>query len=444
MKKMLFSCFVFLLSSGLVAQSTHLEGDIKISLNEGKLDSDFRITNYAPDQMSLSFMINSKIKIKTVKLNSEKISVTKTKASCYDCHVYEVSLPRKLVLSDTIGIQTKGTFKHFKAGTNKSDYKGRIASNYGILRASEQAKWYPVLTSKDDKLPSFARKHAYTYNLKVNCEACKGIYVGAGLPQKSGSQFVGQRATKDIMLIAGDISWAEGENAIFINVPDEKMRKRLDSLFSSIVAYYQQLTQIKMPTKYVLASLPSDNKRWGGFMTYPTIVSVRKKIGDRGLASYLSHEVAHYLFGDVYRPEGNLFWFYLESFAEYYSFKYLLEHEPSAIKGSYRRLKKSDAFVRLDQVQKFSEVTGSYRYLIGPFQLLALEEQLGEAKMLALIKAVFPKLKNAENGYQAMMESLVEIGVEQAVIANIEARLFKAFNVEEYQFVASRLEKDGK
>lgn len=444
MKKMLCMYFFALLTIGLGAQSTHLAGDITISLKDGKLDSEFRMTNYAPDQMRLSFMLNSKIKVKKVRLNKEEVSVTKTKASCYDCQVYEVTLPRKLVLSDTIGIQTKGTFKNFKAGTHKSDYKGRIASNYGVLRASEQAKWYPVLTSEDDKLPSFARKYAYTYDLKVNCEECKGIYVGAGLPQKSGGRFVSQRATKDIMLIAGDISWAEGENAIFINVPDEKMRKRLDSLFSSIIAYYQQLTGIEMPTKYVLASLPSDNKRWGGFMTYPTIVSVRKKMGDRGLASYLSHEVAHYLFGDVYRPEGNLFWFYLESFAEYYSFKYLLEHEPKAIKGSYRRLKKSEAFVRLDQVKQFSEVSGSYRYLIGPFQLLALEQQIGEAKMLALIKTVFPKLRSAENGYQAMMESLVEIGIEQEVIAKIETRLFKAFNVEEYQFVASRLEEDGK
>lgn len=444
MKKNLFICFFALLTIGLVAQSTHLAGDINISLKDGKLDSEFWLTNYAPDQMSLSFMLNSKIKIKKVRLNNEEVSVTKTKASCYDCHVYEVSLPRKLVLSDTIGIETKGTFKNFKAGTHKSDYKGRIASNYGVLRASEQAKWYPVLTSDDDKLPSFARKYAYTYNLKVNCKECKGIYVGAGLPQKSGGRFVSQRATKDIMLIAGDISWAEGKNAIFINVPAEKMRKRLDSLFSSIVAYYQQLTGIEMPTKYVLASLPSDNKRWGGFMTYPTIVSVRKKIGDRGLSSYLSHEVAHYLFGDVYRPQGNLFWFYLESFAEYYSLKYLLEHEPKAIKGSYGRLKKSGAFVRLDQVKQFNEVSNSYRYLIGPFQLLALEEQIGEANMLALIKTVFPKLSSAENGYQALIESLTEIGLAPDRIAKIETRLFQSFYLEEYQFVESRLLADEK
>lgn len=432
-----------MLTLGL-AQSSHLQGEIQLSLNRGQLDSDFGITNYAPDQMTISFMLNSDIKVKGVTLNTGKISVVKTKASCYDCHVYEVKLPRKLTLSDTMGIQTKGTFKNYKAGKHKNDYKGRIANNYGILRASEQAKWYPVLISEEDNLPSFARKHAYTYSLKVNCEDCKGIYVGAGVPQKSGNLFVGERATKDIMLIAGDISWAEGGNAIFINVPDQKMKVNLDKLFSSIAAYYEKVTQIEMPTKYVLAHLPSDNKGWGGFMTYPTIVSVRKSFGNRDLAAYLSHEVAHYLFGDVYPAESNLFWFYLESFAEYFSYKYLLEHEPEAMQGDYKRLKKSKAFIRLDQVNTFNDVSGSYRYLIGPFQLLALEKRIGEAKMLELIKTVYPKLATTKDGYKALIASLAEIGVAKETIDEVEERLFKAFYLEEYQFVEMLLRGDEK
>lgn len=444
MKKILSICFCLLITTLGAAQSTHLEGDVNISLNNRELNSDFWITNYAPEQMTISFMLNSDIKIKAVTLNTGKIATEKTKASCYDCHVYEVKLPRKLTLSDTIGIQTKGSFKSFKAGTNKKDYKGKIANNYGILRASEQAKWYPVLTSEEDNLPSFARKHAYTYSLKVNCADCKGIYVGAGVPQKSGSLFVAKRATKDIMLIAGDISWTEGSNAIFINVADEKMRGKLDGLFSSIAAYYEKLTQIEMPTKYVLAHLPSDNKRWGGFMTYPTIVSVRKSFGNRGLAAYLSHEVAHYLFGDVYQAESNLFWFYLESFAEYFSYKYLLEHEPDAMHSDYKRFKNSQAFIRLDQVNTFNDVSGSYRYLIGPFQLLALEERIGEAKMLELIKTVYPKLATSKDGYKALIDSLAEIGIAKETIDEVEEKLFKAFHIEEYQFVETLLRADKK
>lgn len=430
-------CWVVLPSYG---QSTHLGGTVDISFEQGRLESQFVLTNLPPEDFTLSFMLHSDLAVERIALNDQKISFTKRKEDCYDCKVYSVDFQRRLKPSDRLQIDTEGKFKTFKAGQNKKDYKGNIANNYGILRASEQAKWYPVIISKGKNLPAFLRKYSYTFDLQANCD-CKSIYIGRGVPQTSGARFISQEPSKDIMLIAGNYAWEEGEKAIFINLMDKALIARLDSLFSSISTYYEAYSKIKMPTKYVMAHLPSDNPRWGGFMTYPTIVSVRKSMGDRNLSAYLSHEVAHYLFGDVYQAEGNLFWFYLESFAEYFSYKYLMQHDPAAMQGDYRRLKKIKDFVRLDQVKEFSQVTNTARYLIGPFQLLALEHRMGEEKMLDLIATVFPKLKTSKDGYRALIDALAEIGLDENTIASVEAELFQHFDLASFDFVEDQLQE---
>lgn len=423
----------------LYGQSTQLGGTIDISFAKGQLNSQFVLSNLPNDYLALSFMLNSDLSVKRVAINDQKVTFKKTKENCYDCTVYAVVFDHALQPTDRLIIETEGRFKTYKAGQNKKDYKGEIANNYGILRASEQAKWYPVIISKGKNLPTFLRKYPYTLDLEATCD-CRSIYIGRGAPQASGSRFMSESPSKDIMLIAGDYDWVEGKKAIFVNIKDQTLIAKLDDLFSSISAYYEALTKIDMPTKYVMAHLPSDNSRWGGFMTYPTIVSVRKSMGNRNLTAYLSHEVAHYLFGDVYQAEGNLFWFYLESFAEYFSYKYLLQHDPAAMRGDYRRLKKQNELVRLDQVKSFNEVNSTARYLIGPFQLLAMERRIGEENMLKFIATVFPKLATSKDGYQALIDALTEIGVKEETITSIETELFHQFDPASYNFVEDKLQ----
>lgn len=438
--KYLTSLVLFCLTFSLIhGQSSQLGGTVDISFAKGQIKSQFILSNLPKQDQALSFMLHSDLSVKRILLNDQKISFVKTKQKCHDCTVYSISFDNALKTADRLQIETEGRFKTYKAGQHKNDYKGRIANNYGILRASEQAKWYPVIISQGKKLPAFLRKYPYTLDLQANCD-CQSIYIGRGIPKPSGARFVSKNPSKDIMLIAGNYEWTEGEKAIFLNIKDKALRDRLDSLFSSISMYYEAMTKIDMPTKYVMANLPSDNAKWGGFMTYPTIVSVRKSMGNRNLSAYLSHEVAHYLFGDVYQAEGNLFWFYLESFAEYFSYKYLLQHDPAAMRGDYRRMRKSKDFVRLDQVKQINQVTSAARYLIGPFQLLAIEQRIGEEKMLEMIASVFPKLETSEDGYQTLIATLLEIGIKEETVAEIEQQLFQQFDPASYDFVADKLE----
>lgn len=435
MKKYLLVTFLSIWALTTYAQTVNLSGEIIIKLSKGLMSSDFRLTNLTTTSSDVSFMINTDIKVTTVLVNGKKRSFQKIKRKCFDCKIYSIKNTKNLNVDDSLQILTQGTFKKYKQGKNTSDYKGRIAINYGILRASEQSKWYPTLVDLKSSLPDFLQKKSYNFDFRANCDDCEHIYIGEGTPQKSGNRFSSQSGLENIMLIVGDYNWSQGKNALFLNVKKEETSTLLDSLFSQISKFYTKKSGVKLPSQFTYAHLPSDNRNWGGFMTYPTIVNVSKNINKRGLEPYLAHEVAHYLFGNVYKAKSNLLWFYLESFAEYFSYKYLAEYNPQALSFEYFKLKKSINFVRLDKVEKFNEVTNQHRYVTGAFQLLALENKIGEVKMMNLIKLVFTELESNENGYKALINSLSKLDISDDEIESIENSIFKKFDIQEYSFV---------
>ncbi len=413
--------------------ATHLGGKVDIAFKAATINSSFFITQYTDTAQLFEFMLHEDIKVDQIQINQETYKFQKNKEECGDCQLYQVVLKKALSPSDTISIQTNLRFKHYAPRENRRDYKGKIASNYGILRASEQTKWFPTIVRRPNNLPITLVEHWYTYDLEVNCPDCRNVYVGKGEPQKNGGRFVSKTASQDIMLIAGAYNWSMGASAIYLNI-DEDQQKILDPLFAEICQYYEATSGIKMPTKFIFAHLPSDNKRWGGFMTYPTIVNTQKDGNKKNLEAYLSHEIAHYLFGDVYKPYSSLFWLYLESFAEYFSYKYLINYHPKVFQKEYEKLQNPKLrFVRLDEVKELHEVTGQHRYVTGAFQLLAIEKLIGEAKMMELIQTVFPKLPHTSDGYAAFIESLTEIGIKQDLIDQIEADFIKKFDLEAYK-----------
>lgn len=318
--------FLGMLSSLLIIQACvigqdvprpHLGGTVHIDVEKSQLQSVFFLTNLASEQKELTFLLNDDLNVQSISYQGKPVAYKAKSNGCNDCVAYSLRKRLRLRPNDTLTIRTAGTYETYAPGTHRYDYKGRIANNYNILRASEQAKWYP------------------------------------------------------------------------------------------------------------------------------TIVNTSQSIGTSRLPSYLSHEVAHYLFGGVFRPRSELFWFYLESFAEYLSYKYLLE-DPAAnqktMRREYERLLEGKNFVRLDEVNTFDDVNGRHRYTNGPFQLLALEQRIGEERMMAFVRAVFPKLEAGQKGYPAFVESLKEVGVSPADIERFEAEVIRGFNVESYGFVESLLE----
>ena len=434
MRCLLLLCLIHFFLSGN-AQNAHLIGDVKVVLSDGSFSANFKITQFTNQNKEFSFLLNDQLVLTRFNLPRVAFKIKSSKKNCLDCVEYTIQSERYVRFTDTLEFSVKGTIMNHPPGTNLSDYKGKIAINYGILRASEQSKWYPVLQGKKSNRPSFLNGYGYTYQIDASCQDCSSIYIGEGLPKQKNGFFESEVSQESIMLIAGDFNWEVGDYATYLNITKDQV-ETVDSLFEKIQEFYGEMTNHELPSKFVLAHLPSDNPTWGGFMTYPTIVRVRQEFQlSTGLEAYLSHELAHYFFGEKFKPKSNLYWFFLESFAEYYSLKYLLANNLDLFLQNYEQFKKSKGFIRLDKVKKVGQVSTEFRYTIGPFLLLALENKIGPEQMLNWTRWVFSKLSDSKDGYEVMMEGLEEVGVDDAVIRSIEENIFKKFKLSEYQFL---------
>lgn len=189
----------FVLPGLCQSQNTRLLGEVNISFKNETLKGDWYLTNIKPENSEVNFMMNSDLEVKGVDISGAKTIFRKVGAKCNDCEIYRVKLPKDFTSNDTIHIRTAGSFTSFGEGANTRDYKGKIANNYGILRASEQSKWYPILLSTPFK-ESFLRKHAYQYEITAECD-CGSVFIGKKQPKESGSIFYSEDPMKDIILI---------------------------------------------------------------------------------------------------------------------------------------------------------------------------------------------------------------------------------------------------
>lgn len=445
------------LAKAISAQNSELQGNLNINMAQAEIEGNYQLKGFKNWNGGITFLLNDKIEISNVQLDGEKVTLKSTSINCFDCTIHTVIVNGDWDENARLSIDVKGRFPIYNADNkNTYDYKGLIAFNYGILRASEQAKWYPVLVDDSNvgETVSFA-KRSYDYDIGVTCSDCKSVYIGAGTPQTATKQeqmrFKSGITLDNIMLIAGDYEWGEADNLVTINIP-ELERAPLMASAKSIMDYYGGLLKKSITQRFTIANCPSD-KQWA-FLTYPTIVFTRKKFQSRNATNTLSHEIAHYYFGNLYPPKSNLFWFYLESFSEYFSYKYQLSTgNVSDIKRNYNFLKKlakvqwipffkrwkgNDLkFIKLHKVKKMSQVHAVQRYLISPFQLLGVEHEIGEAKMMEWIPMVFSKIEDGENGYTTMLESFEAIGVSKEKIEEIESKYFKRLKMRNYKFVES-------
>ncbi|RXK57281.1 hypothetical protein ERT44_20680, partial [Stenotrophomonas sp. MA5] len=142
-----------------------------------------------------------------------------------------------------------------------------------------------------------------------------------------------------------------------------------------------------------------------GFATWPTIAMSGSigNVADSLLAGgeqaerrvqYIAHEMGHYYFGTLNRPQGPYYWVLLESSAEFLSIKALRQISGDAAADRYvARLQAAvDALdtplPAFDAVDGHSDLGEMYRYVYGPLLLLSLEKQVGEAKMQAFMRGL--------------------------------------------------------
>ncbi|WP_316830008.1 M1 family aminopeptidase [Pedobacter aquatilis] len=432
MKKTLLFLITALAYLNVSAQTPHLSGKVEIVMATGQINCDFVLSNIPNLGKDYQILLNKGFNIKAIKDSSNN---TIPYIGFYNGKMRGEGLtyiPQKgddvFVNPRQLHITYTGAFPIYTDTLNFIDFKGLIAFNGKTVRATDQSKWYPVIYDvKNDR-----QIEQMTYNIGVSSKDSKTIFVNGDLP-KSGpvAQFKSDIAIAP-MLFAGDYAVQKTNGALFLNTDmNAKQLAVFEQNIAEMKAYYFKKLKIPYDTKNVFiehAPVEKFNKgRSWGFVSFPVIAFAGIKLGDmvdepnsrlKDSTDYpfIAHEIGHYYFGNVLQPNSTLFWFFLESTAEYLSVKAAEAKFGKTFATAYfqdrgKQLKNFKA-VPLNSIKDMNSISGTYRYTYGPFLLRGLEQMIGEQRMFKFLTTCLTT-KNELTDYDFFKRNALKSGISQ-------------------------------
>lgn len=438
-----------------------ISGEVFLDLDSGKIAQTLFITNVWNNSPDITFLLHKYFEIDSLQLNGKAIGFQRDSLKTH-------FLSSIYLLQDVQGISPEYTLAFFISGafpvvnenteryTFRSDHD--ILTSYSVFRANGLSAWHPVLF-EETQIPvsEFLKTKKADYSLRLQCMEEHTIVAGSGIPSKSVFLLSGVQNLP--LIIAGDFEWNILGNMLFVNL-DSIQQRAIYEETHRVISYYEGLLGIPFDSDPVFARVEMDfglDKEFA-FYAYPVTVFVNKKgHTDVWQNMMISHELAHYYFGNVLVPASELYWFFSESVTEYFSLKYLVRtNNTSKLKEKYQTLfilnemsgnmfrKRNTGdydirFVKLASVTNPSEVHEVQRYIYSPFQLLGMEHEIGEENMMEFVRRVYPALSNQEDGYTAIVTTLRNMGIDRKTIKRIERKYFIRWSLKHYRFVESLL-----
>ncbi|MEH6407714.1 MAG: hypothetical protein V7767_10555 [Leeuwenhoekiella sp.] len=392
-----------------------MDGKIFISLDQEYFTGYYELSHIPTGSQGLSFTLNEKIKVEQIYLNGDPIASSKNARICWNCTVHNILISRPLEESDTLQIKVKGKFKKNKEGGN---FENEIFISKNLVVAKGSSKWYPVLIAENIADRNITdendfRKYPMTYDIRVDGEGYKYVSIGSeNLKLKSG-RFSSQVPNSDISLVAGNFDYKKGKYATYLNVEDKDVRF-LDENYRKIKDYYRNKTGLSIEAKPILVSLDK-------------LGSENFDPNSSDVITNMSYSIANDLLNANYNPTTQYSSFYRDVFVKYLSLRYLRDNFPLAYISEVRKLDGEDAFIRLDELVDIKDLRKVDDIRVIPFQFLAIENFIGEDKMLSLINTIFEKSEEGDMGYLVLKSSLVALGINQNNIAQIEDKIITEF-----------------
>jgi hypothetical protein len=432
MKKIALLILLILQVIKLQAQTPHLSGKVEIVMATGQITCDFVLSNIPNLGKDYQILLNKGFNIKAIK---DSANQTLKYSGFYGGAMRGEGLTYAPLYKDStmvnpvkLHITYTGGFPIYTDTLNFIDFKGLIAFNGKTMRATDQSKWYPIIYDiKNDR-----QIEQMTFDIQVSSKDAKTIFVNGDLP-KAGPV---ARFKSDVpiapMIFAGDYGVQKTNGAIFLNTQmNDKQLKVFEENIADMKTYYFKVLKIPYNTKNVFiehAPVEKFNKgRSWGFVAFPTIAFAGIKLGDmideehsklKDSTDYpfIAHEIGHYYFGNVLQPNSTLFWFFLESTAEYLSVKAAEEKFGKNFGTKYfvdrgKQLKNFKA-KPLNSIKEINEISGTYRYSYGPFLLRGLEQMIGEKRMFKFLNTCL-STKNESTDYAFFKNNALKSGITQ-------------------------------
>lgn len=381
-------------------------GSVRLDISSGRVEGDVCVANRPAGSMD-AFVLNAGLNVARV---TDGDGAPVGFDGWYDPGVDGEARVYTLAQSTpTLCVQYVGAFPLFPKHDALGDFKGMMAFNGDSARFTEQSAWLPQAFDSKARVRSSESR----YDLQVDCTGCRFLYLN-GSPAIEGAQgrFRSDNA-RPVLLFGGSGPITRTAQVTLLNetLPSTKVDalSRTVQQVADVHARYMGVPLADRPTFLRMVTLNQierdrEGSEWG-FATWPTIAMSGSigNVADSLLAGgekaerrvqYIAHEMGHYYFGTLNRPQGPYFWVLLESSAEFLSIKALREISGDAAADRYiARLQSArDAqktpLPALDAIDGSSDLGEMYRYVHAPLLLLSLEKQVGEAKMQAFMRGL--------------------------------------------------------
>jgi len=420
------------------AQAPHLTGRAVVAPAEGLLEADLCLSRFS-ERDEVRFLLSAAMNIRVV---TDSVGRPLPYRGEYDGRLvgeareYVVEVPDDARPLRRLCVSYRGAVPPFDRNDATFDWKGRVTSVGGVLRASEQSAWYPTLF--DSTTGGAVR--SMSYGLDIECPECAGIYLNGSRPVAGVAGRFASATPRGVLLLAGEVGFLETEGLSFVGGPAGPAAVRgFAQGVGEIAGYYEEVMGLpyrERPTfltfRSVWSERPDGVPMWQ-FVTWPTIamsggVAFDSVLVDEGrgptlplsLWTTLSHEMAHYYFGTVLEPVGPLRWFAIESAAEYLSLKAVAALKGPAA-GWARAIEVAQGMgtttlPSLDRILEPGEITGTYRYNYAPAFLLALEARVGAAPVLAMLHNLARTPAGARIDFARLADAAEQGGLPRAAL----------------------------
>ncbi|WP_316735850.1 hypothetical protein [Pedobacter aquatilis] len=386
------------------AQDTipHIKGNIKISVKAGTFECDLVVSNM-PRLKNYFFRLNSGMNIRYIKnaepnmlpLAYEK-SLKDTLSSGESSAYYIPSWSEfGKYLPYTVRFNYVGMYPVITDTSSVSDWRGNIAFNGTSLRVDGlQSAWYPILyDAKTDK-----RYEKVTYDLNINCNDCKVIYLNGNNPVNGTSAVLKSNSPQDITMFAGDFKSTVINDKYFLNSDaDDVVLNDLEKELHSYQEYLQKKLNIpyKGKTVYIQTTPVSKNDSWL-FVSYPSIIKVGWEDGMKSFQDknnrpyflhYMAHELSHYYFGTVRSFNSEIGDMISEGFAEFLAMRITRDFMGDSVYQENLKLKvrsmRNLTPVPVGKILSKADYKNRelYSYYYSPLLFSAIEKEIGEYKM---------------------------------------------------------------